>query len=141
MAGVGGAAALSAGLLGCHQPVPDGEPCGRESGHRRVARGRTTQVAIGTIVPGSGNPANGIVVAGDGIAKTNYTWPNLGFAPRFGVAYDVSGTQSMVVRGGFGMFFDRLERQHRLQPGGQSADRQSRPTSGTATCRRSGSRG
>ena len=59
-------------------------------------------------MPGSGNPYNGIVKAGDGIAKTNYTWPTLGFAPRFGAAYDVSGTQRMVVRGGFGMFFDRL---------------------------------
>ena len=70
--------------------------------------GPNTQVGIGTLVPGSGNPYNGIVVAGDGIAKTNYTWPTLGFAPRFGAAYDVSGTQRMVVRGGFGMFFDRL---------------------------------
>ncbi len=70
--------------------------------------GANTQVAIGTLVPASGDPYNGIVVAGDGIAKTNYTWPALGFAPRFGAAYDVSGTQSMVIRGGFGVFFDRL---------------------------------
>ena len=70
--------------------------------------GPNTQVGIGTLVPGSGDPYNGIVVAGDGIAKTNYTWPNSGFAPRFGAAYDVSGTQRWVVRGGFGMFFDRL---------------------------------
>jgi hypothetical protein len=70
--------------------------------------GPSTQVAIGTLVPGSGDPYNGIVVAGDGIAKTNYTWPDWGFAPRFGAAYDVSGTQRMVVRGGFGVFFDRL---------------------------------
>ena len=70
--------------------------------------GPGTQVAIGTIVPGSGDLYNGILQAGNGIAKTNYTWPTLGFAPRFGAAYDVSGTQRMVVRGGFGMFFDRL---------------------------------
>jgi hypothetical protein len=70
--------------------------------------GANTQVAIGTLVPGSGNPYNGIIVAGDGIAKENYTWPALGFAPRFGAAYDLSGTQRMVIRGGFGLFFDRL---------------------------------
>lgn len=70
--------------------------------------GPSTQVAIGTLVPGSGDPYNGIVKAGDGIAKTNYTWPTLGFAPRFGAAYDLSGTQSMVIRGGFGVFYDRL---------------------------------
>ena len=34
-----------------------------------------TQAAIGTPVPGSGNPLNGIRQAGDGIAKTGYTWP------------------------------------------------------------------
>ena len=89
------------------RPVPGGESCGGESGERRLARANT-QVAIGTLVPGSGDPYNGIVVAGDGIAKTNYTWPNWGFAPRFGAAYDVSGTQRMVVRGGFGVFYDRL---------------------------------
>jgi carboxypeptidase family protein len=70
--------------------------------------GPNTQVAIGTIVPGSGDLYNGIIQAGNGIAETNYTWPTLGFAPRFGAAYDLSGTQSMVIRGGFGVFFDRL---------------------------------
>lgn len=70
--------------------------------------GANTQVAIGSIVPGSGNLYNGIIQAGNGIAKTNYTWPALAFAPRFGAAYDVSGTQRMVVRGGFGVFYDRL---------------------------------
>ncbi|MEO5739805.1 MAG: carboxypeptidase regulatory-like domain-containing protein [Vicinamibacterales bacterium] len=70
--------------------------------------GTNTQVAIGSLVPGSGDPYNGILQAGNGIAKTNYTWPTLGFAPRFGAAYDVSGTQRMVVRGGFGVFYDRL---------------------------------
>ena len=34
-----------------------------------------TQAAIGTPIPGSGNPLNGIRQAGDGIAKTGYTWP------------------------------------------------------------------
>jgi hypothetical protein len=70
--------------------------------------GANTQVAIGTIVPNSGDLYNGIIQAGNGIAKTNYTWPMLGFAPRVGAAYDVSGTQRWVVRGGFGLFFDRL---------------------------------
>ena len=67
-----------------------------------------TNVAIGTIVPGSGDLLNGIVQAGQGIAKTNYTWPDIGIAPRFGIAYDLTGEQKMVVRGGFGLFYDRL---------------------------------
>lgn len=67
-----------------------------------------TAVAIGTIVPGSGDELNGIVQAGQGIAKTNYTWPDIGVAPRFGIAYDLTGEQRMVIRGGFGLFYDRL---------------------------------
>jgi hypothetical protein len=36
-----------------------------------------------------------------------YTWPKLALAPRFGAAYDVTGTQTLVIRGGAGLFFDR----------------------------------
>src|SRR5262249_1231260 len=66
-----------------------------------------TQIAIGTPIPGVGNPLNGIVQAGNGIAKPGYTWPSLVVGPRFGFAYDLSGTQSLVLRGGGGIFFDR----------------------------------
>src|SRR5439155_5034919 len=70
--------------------------------------GANTTVAIGTIVPGSGNVLNGIIAAGHGIAKENYQWPDIGLAPRVGAAYDLTGTQHIVVRGVFGVFFDRL---------------------------------
>ncbi|MEO7273565.1 MAG: hypothetical protein ABIX28_24150, partial [Vicinamibacterales bacterium] len=73
-----------------------------------VSLGPNTAVAIGAIVPNSGNRLNGIVAAGDGIAKENYKWPDIGFGPRFGAAYDITGSQRLVVRGGFGIFFDRL---------------------------------
>jgi hypothetical protein len=67
-----------------------------------------TQVAIGTPIPGSGDArTNGIRQAGDGIAKTSYEWPLLVVGPRFGVAYDLTGTQSLVLRGGGGLFYDR----------------------------------
>ncbi len=66
-----------------------------------------TSVLIGTPIPGSGNALNGIRQAGDGIAKTGYTWPTLVFGPRFGAAYDLTGTQSFVFRGGVGLFYDR----------------------------------
>lgn len=66
-----------------------------------------TQAAIGTPIPGSGNLLNGIRKAGDGIAKTNYEWPKVVFGPRFGFAYDVTGKSDFVIRGGFGMFYDR----------------------------------
>ena len=63
--------------------------------------------AIGTIVPNTGNLTNGLIKNGNGIAKKNYIWPTLVYGPRFGAAYDLSGDQHMVVRGSFGLFFDR----------------------------------
>jgi hypothetical protein len=66
-----------------------------------------TQAAIGTPIPGSGNPLNGIRQAGDGIAKTGYVWPTLVFGPRVGMAYDLTGTQTTVLRAGGGLYYDR----------------------------------
>ena len=68
-----------------------------------------TAAAIGTPIPNSGDLNNGIVQSGQGIADTAYVWPTLVFAPRFGAAYDLTGTQSFVVRGGVGLFYDRPE--------------------------------
>jgi hypothetical protein len=72
-----------------------------------AAGAANTQAAIGTPIPGTGNALNGIIQAGNGIAKTNYIWPSLVVAPRFGFAYDVKGNQSWVIRGGGGLFYDR----------------------------------
>ena len=69
--------------------------------------GPNTSLAIGQIVPNTGDAINGIIVAGDGIAKGNYEWPTIGYAPRFGVAYDLTGAQKFILRGGAGLFFDR----------------------------------
>jgi hypothetical protein len=66
-----------------------------------------TASAIGTIIPGSGNIANGTEVAGQGIAETGYTWPAMVYGPRFGAALDLRGDQTLVLRGGAGLFFDR----------------------------------
>jgi hypothetical protein len=64
-------------------------------------------LSIGTLVRGSGNPTNGLFLSGQGIVGTTYTWPKLGVAPRFGMAYDLTGKQRIVLRGGTGLFFDR----------------------------------
>src|SRR6185436_19417495 len=87
-------------------------PC---SGNNRQAKnpvtgqllGPNTSLAIGQLVPNPGNALNGIIKAGDGIAKGNYEWPTIGYAPRFGVAYDITGAQRFILRGGAGLFFDR----------------------------------
>ena len=72
-----------------------------------VAGAASSSAYIGTPILGSGNPVNGVKQAGDGIAKTGYTWPNIVLGPRFGMAYDISGNQSLVFRGGAGLFYDR----------------------------------
>jgi carboxypeptidase family protein len=64
-------------------------------------------IAIGTIVPNSGETLNGLFLSGEGIVDTTYTYPLLRLAPRFGMAYDVSGTARLVLRGGGGLFYDR----------------------------------
>ncbi len=66
-----------------------------------------TAAAIGTVIPNSGNLTNGIRQAGDGIAETSYVWPTLVVNPRFGMVYDLTGTQSLILRGGVGLFRDR----------------------------------
>ena len=64
---------------------------------------------IGRIVPNSGDLLNGIRQAGQGVNK--YLMDNKGvlYAPRFGFTYDLTGHQSMIVRGGGGVFYDRFQ--------------------------------
>ena len=66
-----------------------------------------TAAAIGTVVPGTGSLTNGVHKAGDGIADTSYTWPALVVGPRFGMAYDLTGNQTFILRAGGGLFYDR----------------------------------
>ena len=72
--------------------------------------GTTAQasVIVGTLVPGHGQSRRTASFRPDkGIAETGFTYPALGYAPRFGAAWDVKGDQTFVVRGGIGLFFDR----------------------------------
>ena len=69
--------------------------------------GPNSILAIGGIVPGTGNSTNGLFLSGQGIVDTTYKWPLLALAPRFGMAYDLTGRQAFVLRGGAGLFFDR----------------------------------
>lgn len=65
--------------------------------------------AVGKIIPGSGNLLDGIAQAGKGISK--YLIKNRGvhYSPRFGFAYDITGRQNFVVRGGGAIFYDRFQ--------------------------------
>jgi hypothetical protein len=73
-----------------------------------IPNSANSAAAIGTPIPGTPSAAsNGILQAGDGISKYSYTWPALVVGPRFGAAYDISGNQSLIFRGGGGIFYDR----------------------------------
>lgn len=87
----------------------------------------------GAIVPGTGNPYNGLVLPGSGFPKeavgripnatsdpavlalfhnlplggANTDWNT--WAPRLGFAYDLTGKGNTVLRGGAGLFYERIE--------------------------------
>jgi hypothetical protein len=62
---------------------------------------------VGTIVPGTGDAMNGLRLFGQGINSIGIESPALRLAPRAGVAYDLSGDQKFVLRGGAGVFYSR----------------------------------
>ncbi len=64
---------------------------------------------IGAIAPGTGDPANGMVVTAQDHSYPHALIRNRGihYGPRFGFAYDLSGNGKTAVRGGFGIFYNR----------------------------------
>jgi len=67
-----------------------------------------SSVFIGRLVANTGSITNGVLQAGkDGLPQGVYKNRGVHYAPRFGFAYDVLGNQSLVVRGGGGVFYDR----------------------------------
>ena len=65
---------------------------------------------IGDFVPNTGNPTAGLQVLGlNGVPLAPYHMAPLAVGPRIGFAYDLFGNGTTALRGGAGMFYNRLD--------------------------------
>ncbi|MFN7649903.1 MAG: carboxypeptidase regulatory-like domain-containing protein [Acidobacteriota bacterium] len=84
-------------------------------GNNRVGRNPNTgqlvpAALIGAVAPGRGNPTNGMVspLADSSIPRSLMKEQGVQWGPRLGFAYDVRGNGKLAVRGGFGLFYNRM---------------------------------
>ncbi|MCC6860788.1 MAG: TonB-dependent receptor [Bryobacterales bacterium] len=83
---------------------------GRRVGVHPVTGEVYPAVAVGALAPDTGDPSNGMVVPGreKGYPYSLVDTRPVHLGPRFGFAYDPFGRGKTAVRGGFGMFYNRV---------------------------------
>ena len=103
------AAAVRARLRHRRLSLRGGEPPGDGSGDRPVRRHQRRRPASSSArsCRDTGSTTNGLQSGRQGHCRNRLHLPDMGYAPRFGAAWDVQGNQKFVVRGGAGLFFDR----------------------------------
>jgi hypothetical protein len=80
---------------------------GRRVGFDPVTGQVVPESLIGRVVPGSGDRFNGTRRAGEGVSETLSSGARFKVGPRVGFAYDLSGEQTVILRGGIGVAYDR----------------------------------
>jgi outer membrane receptor protein involved in Fe transport len=108
-----GLAGFGAGLFDPAKAVKLIEPALNAQNQRigldPVTRTPYPATAIGAVAPNSGDTANGLVVSGQkGFPRALMEDRGIHYAPRLGFAYDPFGKGKTAVRGGVGMFYNRL---------------------------------
>src|SRR6185369_1719010 len=80
---------------------------GTRVGYDAVSGQQVDARFIGRIVPNSGDRFNGSFQAGQGINDQLQNGNAFRVSPRIGVVYDLTGKGETILRGGFGIFYDR----------------------------------